>query len=410
MPRINKELEEYKKKLIKEGFNKDKWLEENTIIEYHTIQILSEINDIKILNISNKNIEGILNLEDYINLEELYCSNNEITEIINVSNTLKYLNCENNKITKLNELPDNLTGINCKKNQLKELYYPFNIKPKKYPSNLTHLTLGHNFNQSIDNLPNLITHLTLGYNFNQPIDKLPNSITQLNLGNLSIDNLISLLENVCKKKNIINTIKNMYKNYEKYKEGNILKYKSELKLNSNNKYKVETKININDNIDDKIKRALIKSIIEELNKNFDDYIFIFTKYPNLEEIKKSINKYNLSGVIKKIKYTDSHDDKWFYNIFKTMYEIDEDEKLFENRKKDKLIKIKCNQQTKENKEGIILKIKSFLKINENKYFVETSLNFDNKLNYLIKIELIESIIKELNNLFYDYLFEYKVRS
>ena len=90
--------------------------------------------------------------------------------------------------------------------------------------------------------------------------------------------------------------------FEKYEELNILKCKSELKLNSNNKYKVETKINIENNIDDKIKRALIKSLIEELNKKFDDYIFISSKYPNLEEIKKSINEYNLSGVIKKIKY------------------------------------------------------------------------------------------------------------
>jgi Leucine-rich repeat (LRR) protein len=77
--------------------------------------------DIKILNLSNKNIKGILDLSEFESLEELDCSNNKITEIINIPNTLKYLNCENNEITKLNNLPNNLTGINCKKNPLKEL-------------------------------------------------------------------------------------------------------------------------------------------------------------------------------------------------------------------------------------------------------------------------------------------------
>lgn len=157
--------------------------------------------DIK-LNISNKNIEGVLDLKNFSNLEELDCSNNKITEIINIPKTLKYLNCENNKITKLNALPDNLTGINCKKNPLKELYYPFNIKPKKYPSKLTHLKFGNKFNQTINNLPNSITHLTLGDNFNQSIDDLPDSIKYLNIGykclkdcNKEMCSIIYLLKN-----------------------------------------------------------------------------------------------------------------------------------------------------------------------------------------------------------------------
>ena len=103
----------------------------------------------KIINISNKNIKGVLDLE-FIELEELYCSNNEIIEIMNIPRTLKYLNCENNQITSLNNLPDDLSGINCKKNPVKELYYPFNIKPNKYPHKLTHLTFGYKFNQKIN--------------------------------------------------------------------------------------------------------------------------------------------------------------------------------------------------------------------------------------------------------------------
>ena len=115
-------------------------------------------------------------------------------------------------ITKLNNLSDDLTGINCKKNPLKELYYPFNTKPKKYPSNLTHLTLGKKFNQPIDNLPKSLKYLIFDNrdgdyqpidnrdcDFNQPIDNLPNSITHLTFSrkfNCPVDNLPNSLINL----------------------------------------------------------------------------------------------------------------------------------------------------------------------------------------------------------------------
>ena len=70
-------------------------------------------NNIKILNISNKNIKGILDLNKFKYLKELNCSTNEITEIINIPNSLKYLNCSNNKISSLLNLPDGMTGLNC---------------------------------------------------------------------------------------------------------------------------------------------------------------------------------------------------------------------------------------------------------------------------------------------------------
>ena len=46
----------------------------------------------KIINISNCGLKGVLDLEDFKNLEELYCSNNEITEIINIPENIKYVN------------------------------------------------------------------------------------------------------------------------------------------------------------------------------------------------------------------------------------------------------------------------------------------------------------------------------
>ena len=47
----------------------------------------------------------------YTELKELVCSNNLITEIINIPDTLTYLNCENNKIEILTNLPNGITGL-----------------------------------------------------------------------------------------------------------------------------------------------------------------------------------------------------------------------------------------------------------------------------------------------------------
>ncbi len=60
--------------------------------------------------------------------------------------------------------------------------YWFNKSVNHLPNSITHLTFGRHFNQPVDNLPNSITHLTFIWNFDQPVDKLPNSITHLTFG------------------------------------------------------------------------------------------------------------------------------------------------------------------------------------------------------------------------------------
>jgi len=74
-------------------------------------------------------------------------------------------------------------------------YDTFNetIDENDLPPNLTHLTFGYHFNQSIDlSKLVLLTHLSFDNFFNQPIDDLPRSLTHLKLGwrfNQSLDNL-----------------------------------------------------------------------------------------------------------------------------------------------------------------------------------------------------------------------------
>lgn len=76
-------------------------------MELNLVQILSVYPDDCIrMDISYKNIKGILDLKRFIKLEELNCSHNQITQIINVPESLIKLNCEYNCIRMMLELPD----------------------------------------------------------------------------------------------------------------------------------------------------------------------------------------------------------------------------------------------------------------------------------------------------------------
>lgn len=69
-------------------------------MEPYTIQILSQFpDDSKLIDISNKNIYGILDLQNYQQLNVLICSHNYITQILYVPVNLIKLNCSHNQIT-----------------------------------------------------------------------------------------------------------------------------------------------------------------------------------------------------------------------------------------------------------------------------------------------------------------------
>lgn len=163
----------------------------------------------KKLKLSNNSIAGIVDFEKLEKMEKLEyfdCSNNKITQIINIPYSLKYLNCSNNEIISLEQLPNNIITINCKNNPLKTLHYPINIKPNKYPSKLKKIIFGENFDQPIDNLPKILNEIifTQYSKFNQPINFLPNSLEILILGN-SFNNSLDNLPNSLKYLTIGNT-------------------------------------------------------------------------------------------------------------------------------------------------------------------------------------------------------------
>ena len=87
-------------------------------METNTIELLKKYDkNIKSLNISNKNIKDVLDLTNFNNLEELDCSNNEITSIICMSDLL-YRRLMNTN-DKLFFRHPKITYINCCKNKIK---------------------------------------------------------------------------------------------------------------------------------------------------------------------------------------------------------------------------------------------------------------------------------------------------
>lgn len=217
---------------------------------YTTKQILKKIiigkntinSQTKILNLSDLDIRGTLDLSRFRYLEELDCSNNLITNIINLPRRLKKLDCSNNLIEKfhfnlgiikyinMQSNPiKNLTWINHidfgidKLSQLESIYYnnkfnssidilsqintlkkirfgeQFNKSVNNLPNSIEILIFGRYFNQPVNNLPCSLTHITFGYEFNQPIDNLPTGLKYIRFTiaskfKQSIDNLPNSLE------------------------------------------------------------------------------------------------------------------------------------------------------------------------------------------------------------------------
>ena len=101
------------------------------------------------LYIRNKNISDLTGIEAFINIERLYCNNNQI-ETLDISNCtlLTNIDCSNNQLTSL-DLSNNplLTGILCLNNQLTTLDLSNNPRLTSiscYDNQLTTLDLSNN--------------------------------------------------------------------------------------------------------------------------------------------------------------------------------------------------------------------------------------------------------------------------
>ena len=70
------------------------------------------------LNLSYRDLTSLPDLTDIVDLD---CSNNQLTELTNLPESLKYLEAENNQISYIDSFPEKLIIINLKNNNLKRL-------------------------------------------------------------------------------------------------------------------------------------------------------------------------------------------------------------------------------------------------------------------------------------------------
>jgi Leucine-rich repeat (LRR) protein len=139
--------------------------------------------DILTLDISCKGIKYLPNLTRFKNLEELYCSYNELISLPTLPQNLKKLSCSANQITSLPNLPQTLEILYCSDNQLTSLpTLPQNLEILYcYSNELTSLpTLPHNLellhcsNNQLTSLPTPPQNLKELYCHDNPISKIVN--------------------------------------------------------------------------------------------------------------------------------------------------------------------------------------------------------------------------------------------
>lgn len=160
---------------------------------------ISEANSIKFLNIYASNLNSIVGILDFQNLEYLNCSSNQIANInLSGSNNLKFLICFNSQISNLNiELTPNLEILNCGFNLLSSLNVNTcpNLKSLNCQSNQI-INLNFNTNLNFEDLycPNNQMS-TLYVNDCINLKKMDCMANQIN--SLQINNCVNLKELYC---------------------------------------------------------------------------------------------------------------------------------------------------------------------------------------------------------------------
>ncbi len=112
--------------------------------------------DIIELDVSNKILSELPDISRFTKLQELYCHNNQITQLDNLPNSLQKLWCDSNQITRLDNLPNSLQELSCDNNQLTQL--------DNLPNSLQELCCDSNQITQLDNLPNSLQKLYCRYN------------------------------------------------------------------------------------------------------------------------------------------------------------------------------------------------------------------------------------------------------
>ena len=118
---------------------------------------VADIEPVTILDISGNNLTSLLVLP--VTLKYLYCNSNNLTSLPDLPSTLTHLSCGNNNLTSLPPLPNTLTHLYCGANNITSL--------PLLPPKLKILRCGYNNLTTLPLLPSTLTHLYC-YNNNLP--------------------------------------------------------------------------------------------------------------------------------------------------------------------------------------------------------------------------------------------------
>ena len=129
------------------------------------------------LIVTNKNIDDLTGIEDFTNLQSLYCNANHLTSINVTQNTsLTYLGCGINDLTSLDVTQNtSLQTLSCEYNEINDIDLSQNI-------NLQTFTCGHNKLTSLDvSLNSLLSSLLCNDNLLMCLNLKNSNITNMYL-------------------------------------------------------------------------------------------------------------------------------------------------------------------------------------------------------------------------------------
>jgi uncharacterized repeat protein (TIGR01451 family) len=154
--------------------------------------------------VRNSNINNLSGLEYFVNLNNLNCNKNQLTNLPPLPINLNVLSCDSNQLLNLPTLPFSLTNLECRINQLNTFpVLPNNLLELKcnnnplgsiptLPGSLTTLICNNNLLNSLPNLPSSLTTLTCNNNQLSSLPPLPNSLTNLICNNNQLSSLPAL--------------------------------------------------------------------------------------------------------------------------------------------------------------------------------------------------------------------------
>ncbi len=163
----------------------------NSTIGWEMDTTCNEVVNETYLNCNYWEISSIEGIQYFDNLEDLDCSNNQLTTLPTLHNLLTTLNCTDNQLITLPTLPSSLTVLDCSYNQLTALpalpnsltglgcvYNQLTALPT-LPSSLTELNCSYNSLTALPTLPSSLTALDCSTNYLTTLPALPNSLTHL---------------------------------------------------------------------------------------------------------------------------------------------------------------------------------------------------------------------------------------